>query len=523
MDLVYLLAIAALLLIAVHKYFYLPLRYLFVMKRKFGEQVKCSFSPLVGQIKYVIRGILAEGNPFHDYVKLAREYPGYKGIAVAGQYRNEYICLSLDSIKDFTFSNSQFLKKMDDIYFLDQFIQLGLLFTDGEKWKKQRKTLSPKFTHAEFFKKLSMVNFSTDLFLSRLAENRALQQRFPTCRYFMNITGEVVLRFFLGNQDLLYFDDAKTVLLSQELQEIAIALGHQIFQIGTQIKVNLLGIGWWSKPHFEIFQSASQRAFQKRFHAFKHLLEKEIASQIAAYNAGKLSADCILHTLLRDASDAKQQYDPNQLCVEELMQQFFTFFFAGMDTTGITTGMTLFMLAKNPEKLAALKAELQTVLAGKRDVQPEDIEKLPYLASCVRETLRLHQTVGGLIPKICQKDLEFDGVVVPKDTIVYCPIQINGVLERNFEKADDYIPERWLDKQTNSEGYYAYIPFSAGPRNCLGQHLAMIEMKVIIAKFLRDFEPQLVPGKQLRKAYLLTQQPQDEFLFTAEPLAKPLY
>lgn len=92
----------------------------------------------------------------------------------------------------------------------------------------------------------------------------------------------------------------------------------------------------------------------------------------------------------------------------------------------------------------------------------------------------------------------------------------------NFESPKEFRPERWLEAVKDYDPF-AYIPFSAGPRNCLGQHLAMIEMKVMIVTFLRNLKPVLRPGKTLRRIQLITYQPEDEYLVDFVRVETSLY
>merc|ERR1719273_1268493 len=109
---------------------------------------------------------------------------------------------------------------------------------------------------------------------------------------------------------------------------------------------------------------------------------------------------------------------------------------------------------------------------------------MKYLECCIKEALRLYPSVP-IIGRDIEKDTYIDGQMVPKGT---CVIVFVHNLHRNpiiWDKPEEFIPERFLESSKRHP--YAYVPFSAGPRNCIGQRFAMMEEKTILSHVLRRF------------------------------------
>lgn len=125
----------------------------------------------------------------------------------------------------------------------------------------------------------------------------------------------------------------------------------------------------------------------------------------------------------------------------------------------------------------------------KKSLTYQDLQELKYLELVIKEVLRLYPSVPAIVRKL-DDEVEFKGKMIPKDTIF--TIFIYGI-NRDPDYHDDpemFKPERFLDM--SSKKPYSYVPFSAGPRNCIGQKYAMLEMKALISKILMHFE--IVPS-----------------------------
>ncbi|XP_033615661.1 leukotriene-B4 omega-hydroxylase 3 isoform X3 [Fukomys damarensis] len=181
--------------------------------------------------------------------------------------------------------------------------------------------------------------------------------------------------------------------------------------------------------------------------------------------------------------------DGRELSDEDVRAEADTFMFAGHDTTASGLSWVLYNLARHPEYQERCRQEVRELLRGRgpEEIEWEDLAQLPFLTMCIKESLRLHPPVTD-ISRCCTQDVVLpDGRVIPKG--VTCLISIFG-LHHNpavWPDPEVYDPFRFDPENSKDRSPLAFIPFSAGPRNCIGQTFAMAEMKVVLALTLLRF------------------------------------
>jgi fatty acid omega-hydroxylase len=201
-------------------------------------------------------------------------------------------------------------------------------------------------------------------------------------------------------------------------------------------------------------------------------------------------------------ADAQQRGE--QVSEDYLRDLVLNFLIAGRDTTAQTLSWTLFLLCSHPEVETKARKEVEKV-CGMAGLQYDDVNRLPYLNSILCEALRLYPSVPIDQKYALEDDVWPDGTFVPAGTVVYYNIYTMG---RDMaiwgEDAEVFRPERWLEMQ-DMPSNYVFPAFNAGPRECLGRRLAMVEMKACLATMLPHFTLQLaVPAEQIVKDSQLT-------------------
>ncbi|XP_069333351.1 cytochrome P450 4F2-like [Eulemur rufifrons] len=197
--------------------------------------------------------------------------------------------------------------------------------------------------------------------------------------------------------------------------------------------------------------------------------------------------------------------DGKQLSDEDIRAEADTFMFGGHDTTASGLSWVLYNLARHPEYQERCRQEVQELLRDREptEIEWDDLAQLPFLTMCIKESLRLHPP-APMISRCCTQDIVLpDGRVIPKGVI--CLISIFGTHHNPAVWPDPevYDPSRFDPENVKQRSPLAFIPFSAGPRNCIGQTFAMTEMKVVLALTLLRFR--LLPDhtKPRRKPELI--------------------
>lgn len=169
---------------------------------------------------------------------------------------------------------------------------------------------------------------------------------------------------------------------------------------------------------------------------------------------------------------------------------------AGTETITTALSGTLYLLSKHPDVLARLHHELETHFTSEKDITMAAVGKVPYLQEVLDEALRMYPPFSGGLPRIASSSgAVVSNYYVPAGTIVSVYQQAAYSSNSNFTQPSRFLPERWLStdnpsyaKSESSDQKDVFEPFSTGPRNCVGKHLAYAEMKMILSRFLWHFE-----------------------------------
>ncbi|CAG8460860.1 27722_t:CDS:2 [Racocetra persica] len=190
-----------------------------------------------------------------------------------------------------------------------------------------------------------------------------------------------------------------------------------------------------------------------------------------------------------------------QLTHNEFIGQVMAILLAGHETTSSALSWVLYFLAKNPDVQDRLRKEVLDVLTD-RNHHPtiDEIEHLKYLECVFKETLRIIPPVPTLI-RCTSKDEIMNGYLVPKNTPLWIPIYATHHDPLIWGDDVEYFnPSRWLDPEIKSRITSSnFLPFGAGPKNCLGMKMAHLEFKSILSVLIRNFEFKLVEGFTFKK------------------------
>uniref|UniRef100_A0A8C1TJC3 aromatase n=1 Tax=Cyprinus carpio TaxID=7962 RepID=A0A8C1TJC3_CYPCA len=177
--------------------------------------------------------------------------------------------------------------------------------------------------------------------------------------------------------------------------------------------------------------------------------------------------------------------------------------FEGHDTTAASMNWALHLIGSHPEVQKAVQAELWEVGRESIKMLVNDLKKLRYLECVIKESLRIFPSVPLFARSICKTChiSRWQQFVTLPNTV---PKGVNAViipyaLHRDpcyFPEPEMFRPERFLPENSKGRHPYAYIPFSAGPRNCIGQRFAMMEEKIVLAMILRHFDVEACQSRE---------------------------
>jgi unspecific monooxygenase len=211
------------------------------------------------------------------------------------------------------------------------------------------------------------------------------------------------------------------------------------------------------------------------------LIYTEIAQRRSEDNSDKID----ILSLLMSSHDE----DGNPMTDQELRDELMTLLFAGYETTATAIAWALYWIHKQPQVREKLLQELNT-LGDSRD--PMTIFRLPYLTAVCNETLRIHPVAMLTFPRVVQEPVELLGHSLEAGTILVGCMYLTHQREDLYPQPKQFNPERFLERQYSP---YEFIPFGGGVRRCLGEALAMFEMKLVLATLLTRYELGLANNK----------------------------
>lgn len=208
---------------------------------------------------------------------------------------------------------------------------------------------------------------------------------------------------------------------------------------------------------------------------------------------------CLLDFML-DISKNNPQFTDT-----DIVNEACTFMLAGQDSVGAATAFCLFLLAQNPDHQERCVNELSEIFEDDdRAPTMKDIREMRFLEQCIKETLRLYPSVP-LIARRVTDNLRCGKYTIPMGSNILIFPYATHRLEKYYPNPECFDPDRFSPEQCEKRHPYAFIPFSAGPRNCIGYKFAFIEIKTVISTILREFELLPVEGKtQINPIFRIT-------------------
>lgn len=328
----------------------------------------------------------------------------------------------------------------------------GLLTSDGEQWRRSRRLLQPPFTPA------SIMQFH---------------------RLMVDVVENLLERW----QKVA--DSGAPMVVDDEMQRLTMqVIGRAMFNIDLENEIK--GVSKALHEAFAFIPSRNNALIPLAVPMPSHLHFKNNLDVIDDFIAERIAAarkQPDEQTLLNILLSARDEETGEMLNDEELRDEAVTLFFAGFETTARSLTWAWYLLTRHPEALTRMEAEASAVLgtgAGSRSPSAEDLRKLVYTHQVVDETLRLYPPTSLLARQAAADDVIGGYPVKGGSMIVLVP----HIVHRHpdvWTDAERFDPDRFLPEAEAARPKSAYIPFASGPRVCLGNNFAMLEMLLALS------------------------------------------
>ncbi|PSP77731.1 cytochrome P450 [Halobacteriales archaeon QS_1_68_20] len=409
--------------------------------------------PVIGNVLPVTR------NPFEFFADCAATYDDVVYVPSVGT--DLYLLTHPDFVKQVLVTDRRKFEKPDIVQRkLRSVFGNGLLVSEGKFWKRQRNLIQPAFTP------------------DRLEEYVSVMRECAQARVESWEAGE-------------------TYDVQHEMESLALRiLVDSMF--GTDLDYDAAGIGDAVRGLFEKFRSPTYLLVpdwvptpkNRRYQRSVEHLESIVDDLVEECRQQGDEQDHLLARLVAARTD-----EGVGMSDETLRDEMMNMLLAGHETSAVSLTCTWYLLSENPRVRRKLQAELDEVLGG-RPPTVEDIPDLEYTEKVINESLRLYPPVFS-IPREPQADVEIGGYRVPEGSV--CSLSAWAVHrdDRWYDDPEEFRPERWNDDGEADAPEYAYFPFGAGARKCVGQQFELLEAQVVVATVLQSFELDAVAGEQL--------------------------
>ncbi len=360
---------------------------------------------------------------------------------------------------------------------LGRFLGMGLLTSDGDFWLRQRRLIQPGFHRDRLEGIAQIMNEVIDRFMIEFQRKLEHENPVDITPAMMKLTFQIVAASLFG-----------TNLKEKDLDY----LSHLITEIqGFIVKQVRLP---FMRPYFK--WSGTIRHYENMANEGGNLIMNYIRDR----RENGPSKDDLLQMLL----DARYEDTGEGMSDQQIKDESFVLFAAGHETTANALSWTLYLLCKHPEVVQKIRQEAAEVLGDKKP-SFSDLPRLTYLMQVIEESMRLYPP-AWITDRTAIEDDEFQGVHISKGSMVVPFIYGVHHAEENWPQPEQFRPERF-DKSRGDKPGFRYLPFGGGPRLCIGNSFALMEMQLILSRLLQRYDISLAPGQLIEAQPLVTLRP----------------
>ena len=331
----------------------------------------------------------------------------------------------------------------------------SMIMLDGDRHRKRRQLVMPSF-HGDRMRSYGEI-------ISNITEE--VWSNLPTDKSFIarNVTQDITLQVMIQAVFGVYQGE-RSQQLKKQLELMANIFRSPLSSSMLFFSSLQKDLGAWS-PWGKFVRDRQE-------------LNNLIYTEIAERRQQNLENRIDILSLLMSAEDESG----HPMTDQELRDELMTLLFAGYETTATAMAWGLYLIQKHPEVRAKLLQELDT-LGDSPD--PMSIFRLPYLTAVCNETLRIHPVAMLTFPRTVKEPVEISGYALDPGTILVGSMYLTHQREDLYPEPKKFRPERFLERQFSP---YEFIPFGGGVRRCVGEALAVFELKLVLAKILSSYE-----------------------------------
>jgi cytochrome P450 len=398
---------------------------------------------------------------------IARTYGGLARVPIRGKYL--YVLSDPEMLKEMLITHRQKYMKNIRYRHIQALLGQGLLLSEAADWRRQRVITQPAFKPEAIDNMVGWMAEHVDHFLHRWDGYADRGETFDVEPDFNRLAQLLSGRFLLGEP----FAD-----IADEFCEVAADVKKHWPQAPRNIVRAFI-------PH--------SKELIARFDKAIEALDNCILGFIKRNRATDFEGCGVLKRIVMTSRAEGNEFDDRSL-----RDQLSTLFFAGHETSATGLCWIHWALSRHPAIRAQMQAEVRQLL-GDRLATAADLHNLQYTGQVIDESLRLHSPIHS-ISRVALEDNTVGGFHVPKGATVAVSMYAIHRLEHLYPNPEVFDPSRFAPEAVAARHRFAYLPFAAGHRNCIGAGQALVELKLIVARIAQRFELELAPGHKVEPA-----------------------
>lgn len=432
--------------------------------------------PLIGTA-HVFLGV-PRRNLYNHIRNVKAQYPGimrswFGPLGQVDLSRAEYVEKILSSSKSH-------LQKAWTYKFVHSWLGEGLLTSAGEKWFSHRKIITPTFHFSILENFCEIFAEKSNILVQKLEAHSGTGKSFDVYPYITKAALDIIADAAMGTQ--VNAQEEKENEYVKAVYEVAELIVRRMMRPWLYLD----SIYKYSKDGREMNRNLTVlHSFTNKIITERKANWKNGGEEIVNQNddiMGKKKRLAFLDLLLETSEKG-----PVRLSDADLREEVDTFMFEGHDTTTAGIAWALFLLALHPDIQQQCYDELELIFQGSdRPATVKDFGEMKVLDRVIKETLRLYPSVP-IIGRMLSEDVQIDEYTIPAGCTVVIEIFSLHMNEKHFPDPERFDPDRFLPEISVGRHPYAYIPFSAGSRNCIGQKFAVYEEKSILSSIIRKY------------------------------------
>ena len=426
--------------------------------------------PLVGNTLTFFR------NPLKMLLDLQRRGERMVHLRMGG--RHQYLVFQPEDAKHIMQENHRNYGRSPAFDVLKIFLGNGLLTNDGDSWRQQRRLMQPAFHRQKLAALAQTMLDETTVWIDELKRANT-GQALNMSQALMDVTMRIVCKTLFGSD------------VVGKLDGLSSALDSLNYLANKRLLAPLRFPLHWPTPD------------NIRFRQSGVLVDTFIYGVINQRRQHAIETDDLLSMLL----SAKDEDTGEGMTDTELRDECVTLFAAGHETTSVSMAWTLYLLGQNPAVLTQLQTEVRTVLGDTGTPTPDAFRSLTYTMQVIQESMRLYPP-AWIMSRLALHDDHIGPYTIPTDgTALIVPYLLHRD-PANWPDPERFDPDRFaaggLKENLHS---YAYLPFGGGPRLCIGNQFALMEMQILLAMLVRSFDFQPVENQRITPQPLITLRP----------------